>query len=323
MRPTYDHNAAWALRRFWPAVVEGSLKPGVILSGLVIFAALGGLLATLDRGVEDPGVSHRVARAGNRALELSPLQGWTETTNVPSLDGMEFQNPVVLEERVSGSRLVAGLLPARSPSLLPREFVRRLHMPLTRPETTMLGSDLKAYRFAGLSPGTGPGLVDVYVVPTTAGVATIACVAGPGLAEPHYDCWRNAATLKLRGGRPLRLGPDAAFRQRLPGAISALDRARDRARTQLATQVPLRQAAAASKLAAAYRDEATSLAPLAPASRPWSRALVRGLADAGRAYRRVVAALRSADTAAFRTGRGAIHARERHIAQLLNPPHTE
>jgi hypothetical protein len=45
---------------------------------------------------------------------------------------------------------------------------------------------------------------------------------------------------------------------------------------------------------------------------------VRELADAGRAYRSVVTALRSADGAAFSIGQHAVHSRERRIARLLN-----
>ena len=122
-------------------------------------------------------------------------------------------------------------------------------------------------------------------------------VSPAGDRAPYDDCLRIATTLKLRAGRALRLGPDAAFRQRLPGAVARSTTARQRARAELATQVPAQQAAAASKLAATFRAQAASLTPLAPASRPWSRALVWELAAAGRAYRGVAAALRTPTTA--------------------------
>ena len=107
-----------------------------------------------------------------------------------------------------------------------------------RPETIKVGPGVEAYYFAGLTLAKGGGLVDVYVLPTTAGVVTVACLSDQGLAAPHYDCWRNAATLQVRGGRALRLGPDTAFRQRLPGRAAALDDAREQARAGLAMQVP-------------------------------------------------------------------------------------
>jgi hypothetical protein len=252
------------------------------------------------------------------ALKLYPLPGWTKITSAPRLGGLDFRNPVVLREHFSGTRLVGGLLPATSRMLLPPEFVRRLLVRPRRPEIAKLGG-AKAYYFAGLILANG-GQVEVYVLPTTAGVAAIACIGGRGLAPPHDDCWRNAATLQVRGGRPLRLGSDAAFRQRLPGAVSALEHARQQARAGLATQVPAQQAAAASRLSRSFQAQAASLAPLAPASRRWPRALVRELAGAGRAYRGVAAALRDSDAAAFQQGEDAVHAREHRIKQLLNPP---
>ena len=288
--------------------------------GLFALVLVGALIALRVQGEDHSSVSGRSSPVISGALELHPLQGWTETARVPRLEGLEFQEPVVLRERISGTRLVAGLLPATSSMLLPPEFVRRLRVPPARPETAKLGPGIEAYYFAGLVLGEGRGLVDVYVLPTTAGVATFACRGGSGIVTPHYDCWRNAATLKLRRGRALRLGPDAAFRQRLPGAVAALERARQQARADLATQVPAQQAAAASTLAGTFREQAAALAPLAPGSRPWSRVLVRELARAGRDYRGVAAALRNADPAAFRDSERAVHARERRIRQLLTSP---
>jgi hypothetical protein len=299
---------------------DGRSKAALIVLALLMVMVLGCFLVLWDRGKEQSGNLHRPAQVTSGALELSPLRGWAESASVPRLAGIEFQRPLVLEERASGMRLVAGVLAATSPTLLPPEFVRQLGAAIGQPDTIALGPGLKAYYYAGLTPAGSPGLVDVYVVPTTAGVATIACIAGPGLIAPFYDCSRNAATLKLRSGRPLRLGPDAAFRQRLPAAMSALEAARQRARAPLATRVPAQQAAAASDLAASYQAQAASLAPLAPVGRPWSRALVRELADAGRAYRSVAAALRSKDAGAFSVGQDAVHARERRIGQLLNGP---
>ena len=287
---------------------------------LSIVMVVGCFLVLWDRGKEHSGSSHRPAQLTSGALELSPLRGWAESPSFPRLAGIEFRTPLVLEERASGMRLVAGVLPATSPTLLPPEFVRQLRAPAGPPDTITLGTRLKAYYYAGLTPAGSQGLVDVYVVPTTAGVATIACIAGPGLVAPFYDCSRNAATLNLRSGRPLRLGPDAAFRQRLPAAMSALEAARQRARAPLTTRVPAQQAAAASSVAATYQAQAASLAPLAPPARPWSRALVRELADAGRAYRSVAAALRSKDAGAFSLGQDAVHAHERRIRQVLKAP---
>jgi hypothetical protein len=302
----------------WSAIrrADGRLSRIPIVLGLITLAILGVFIAR-DRGEQRPALA-RPADTRNDALELSPVQGWTPTTKAPRLAGMEFENPVVLTERVSGVQVVAGLLPATSPTLLPSTFVRQLNAPVANPTTEVLGRGLKAYHFTGLSPANSSSIVDVFVVPTTVGVATVACVAGRGIIAPYGSCLQMATTLKLRAGRALRLGPDAAFRQRLPGAVAALDQGRRRARAELARHVPAQQAAAAAKLAATFRAQAASLTPLAPTSRPWARVLVRELGAAGRAYGDVATALRNTDEDAFRVGQDAVHARERRIRQLLD-----
>jgi hypothetical protein len=290
-----------------------------MILGLVALAILGAFMAVRDADGDQPSVADRPSPVTSGALKLYPLPGWTKITSAPRLGGLDFRNPVVLREHFSGTRLVGGLLPATSWMLLPPEFVRRLLVRPTRPEIAKLGRGAEAYYFGGLILANG-GQVEVYVLPTTAGVAAIACLGGRGLAPPHDDCWRNAATLQVRGGRPLRLGSEAAFRQRLPGAVTALEHARQQARAGLATHVPAQQAAAASRLSRSFQAQAASLAPLAPASRRWSRALVRELAGAGRAYGGVAAALRDSDGAAFQQGEDAVRAREHRIKQLLNSP---
>jgi hypothetical protein len=301
---------------------DGGLKPDPIILGIIITLVVLAALIGRDPGEQRAVVHHPLTQARNDALELSPFEGWAATARTPRLEGMGFVNPVVLEDRVSGTRLVAGMLPVTSSTLLPSGFVRRTRA-VVRPEISELGQGVEAYHYVALAAAGAHGLVDVYAVPTTAGVATIACVAGPGNVWPDSDCSRTAATLKLRRGRALRLGPDAAFRQRLPAAILALEDARQRARAQLATRVPERQAAAASELATAYQAQGAALAPLAPASRPRSRELVRELAGAGRAYRAVVSALKAADAAAFRERQHAVHASERRIDQLVELPGNE
>lgn len=165
--------------------------------------------------------------------------------------------------------------------------------------------------------------MDVYVAPTTAGILTVACVAGTGVVAPYYDCWRNVSTLTLRHGRALRLGPDAAFRQRLPGVVAAVDATRQHARAQLDTRIPGHQATVASDVATAYREAAVSLAPLAPSSARRAQAIVRELAGADRAYQGVAAALQHADSVRFERGQHAVHAHEHRLRQLLDRPSTE
>ena len=244
---------------------------------------------------------------------------------MPRLEGLAFHKPIVLTEHTSGTRLVArivaGDVTVRSCRL---SSSGGCACPPGGPRSPSSARATEAYYFAGLILAKDRSLVDLYVVPTTAGVATIACVGSRGLVAPHYDCWRNAATLHVRGGRPLRLGPDAAFRQRLPGALSALEHARQQARAELATQVPAQQAAAASRLGG-HVSVASSLTRAAGAARrgpgrerscgnwPARPAPIEGSRPPCETRTRP----------RFRKGEDAVHARERRIKQLLNPPADE
>jgi hypothetical protein len=230
---------------------------------------------------------------------------------------MLFSSPIALEERVSGLRLVAGVLPPTSPTLLPAELVRRLRTEPARPAIVRLDNGTRAQYFRGLTAGGVEGPLDVYALPTTAGIATATCSSSGAALPPYYDCWQLVRTLTLHGAKALPLGPDAAFRQRLPGVIDELDAAREGARKPLASRVPPEQAAAASKLADAYEAAAASMTPLTPRSRPVPKAIVREMAGTGSAYRSVAAALQEADGAAFERGRSAVFAHEDRLKQLL------
>ena len=80
---------------------------------------------------------------------------------------------------------------ATGPTLLPQSFLARLSG-TPRPVAVKLGA-VTAYRYAGLT-ATGPAQrLTAYVVPTDAGIATIACVGAAAAASP--DCERIATSL--------------------------------------------------------------------------------------------------------------------------------
>lgn len=130
----------------------GLAWPALLVAGLIAVVAALVTIVLRERHPGSEQASDRPVQAVNRDLGFAPLQGWTNPTNVPRLDGMEFRDPIVLEEPVSGMRLVAGLLPATSQTLLPPDFVRHLRIPAAKPETIRLGDGVQAYYFAGLSP---------------------------------------------------------------------------------------------------------------------------------------------------------------------------
>jgi hypothetical protein len=259
------------------------------------------------------------ARMSSGPLTLHPTGGWRPAKRAAGLPGMRFSRPVLLEDRLTGLRLEAGMLPAASTSLLPAAFVRRLDAPPGRPLTVRLDGGARAQLFRGLMPAGSSAPVDVYVLPTTDGVATATCTSGLPAGPSSYDaCWDVVRRASVGAAEVLALGPDAAFRQRLAGAVARLNAARERARRTLAGRVPARQAGAAAMLAAAYDGAVQGLHGVVPPAPAWPAQTVRDLRAAAAAYRRAGAALLRADAAVYARQRNAVHARELGLAALLD-----
>jgi hypothetical protein len=216
--------------------------------------------------------------------------------------------------------MLVGVLPATSPTLMPGDLTGRLRGPLGQPSKVQVKTGYKGFYYPGLAVEGLAAPLDLYLIPTTMGIVTAACVAAGDSGAPYYDCWKNLATLRLLDGLALRPGPDAAFRQRLPAEIATLDTVRDGARRELASRIPATQARGASRVAAAYERAAASLLPVVSHSSSWSRGVVAQLRAVGAAFRGVVDPLRSADAVRYARGRARAHARERRLERLIHDP---
>jgi hypothetical protein len=200
-----------------------------------------------------------------------------------------------------GLRAALELLPAASPSLIPAA------LGAGSPERVELRSGYDAWRYGS----NGSGRV-AFALPTTAGIATVACLGRGGVAR---RCQRLASSVVVPDSRPLELSRRAALFSRLPKLVPRLDAARAkglddlRSATRAAAQV-----AAAERLARAHKAAGEALAPLGSTSEklPTALAATAGAyatlasaarervpgpyADAGRAVRGAEADLRRAMT---------------------------
>ena len=89
----------------------------------------------------------------------------------------------------------------------------------------------------------------LYTVPTSAGVATVACV------DPSADCESIANTLKLNGGKAFPVGPSKEYASTLSKALGGLDKKVQSGRKALqSAKTPKAQAAAAKQLSSAYKS---------------------------------------------------------------------
>ena len=252
-------------------------------------------------------------------LRLAPLPGWSAPPTVPSLPGLGFTAPIVLKEPISGMMLIVGLLPAMSRTLVPPDLEERLQAPLGRPDTVVLEHGFEAYHYPRVTLSGTSSALDLYLIPTTAGVVTAARGAPAATTVERRTTSAGRTSRRCDCSRVARCGSDPTRRsvKRLPGSRSA-DRRRARQSTAaLASRIPAEQAAGASRVAAAYERAAAALLPLAPPSSSRARAILRELTAAGSAYRALVVPLRVADPADYERGSADVRAHELRLEQLI------
>jgi hypothetical protein len=247
--------------------------------------------------------------AGDLALAFPA--SWQRSAGAPQIPGLSIASPIVLAPRAApDSQLEAGMVTADDTQLLPAGLIASLAQPLPAGQPVLLGK-LEAERYVGLAPrGLGRRLTAVYVVPTTAGVATIACLAGARAFQTFSaDCARIAATLELTGATAYPLGPSPAYASALTRVFATLDAARaGPAAKLLGAATPSAQAQAASALAHAYAAAGRELGGLtvSPAIAGANAVIAADLATLSGAYARAAAAARGGNAAGYAAASSAV-----------------
>jgi serine/threonine protein kinase len=281
---------------------------------VVLAAAFGG------RGSSPggPPVAAPASTVGGPDMALRVPAGWRRVRAAPDV-GLPLSRAVAAAPR--GRRgapmvefgLVKGDAGANS-ALLPAAFLNSVghsaDSPPARTAVRLPDRDLQAWRYARLRPlGSGRELT-VYTVPTSAGVATVACAA------PASQCDAIAGTLRLRRATPYPIGASNTYASALNGTIGELEATtRPQEENLQSSQTLADQAAAAVALAHAYESAATQLASvdLSPADREANGKLVGALRGAAAAYRRAARTATRGDAGGYRAASAAIPAQ---IAQV-------
>jgi serine/threonine-protein kinase len=290
-----------------PRAARPARPPALVwaaLAAAVVVAAAAGLLAGRSGGGGGAKAAALTGSASSEALALRFPAGWASTQRPPAIPGLDLGDGLALSDGRGGG-LTAGTMDRVGRDLLPRSFVRRLAREPARDDRVRLGR-LSAYRYRDLRPRGFDRPLTLYVAPTTAGVATVACYAAAAA-----DCDREAGSLTLRRGRALALGPDASYARRVDGAMRELNRARSTGvRALRAAHTPAGQAKAAAALSRAPGRalRAAGAAP-GPAERRPHATLVAALRDEQRAYERLTSAARGQDRSGYtRAARAAARA---------------
>jgi tRNA A-37 threonylcarbamoyl transferase component Bud32 len=314
-----------------PEVVAPAPRPRRAGRRVSLFTAGSALLLLLLFGIgvgagaatqEDPPTEPpTAARAGG--LELQAPPGWSaHSVRRPRIAGLGLERPVELRLG-DGSEMAfaAGISAVRGPTLLPSAYRDQPAAAPSRRERRALGS-LQAYRYSGLAtPGTALSIT-VFVVPTSVGVATLACgfADREELSEVTEICGRVASTLRITGGKAYALGPSPVFARALRKRIDRLiDRRIKGERAMENARDGEGQAVAAEGVAAAFGRAAAELASLriTPESAWGRRAVVSALGANRRRYEDVAAASRAEDDPAYMAAVDALNRAEERLSDAL------
>jgi len=313
-----------------PAAVPAAAPPAArrramlvpLLIALTAGAAVAGfLIGSGGGGSEQPGAAFtNTASAGS--IGLSFPAGWKRVSEEPNVPGVRFRDPLVLApDAPAQARLVAGNVAASGPALLSSGLLGRLSGGAPEGDPVRL-NDLEALRYRGLEPRELAGQLQLYAVPTTRGVATVACIAPGGAQAAGFrrDCESVAATLELAGAEPYPLGPSTEYASRLRGVTSRLAAARRTGTERLRrAETADAQAAALSALAGGYRRAASAVADtkVSPADRAANLALSGALERTRSGYARAAEAAGAGDGEAYAAAGQAVRAGQSALGRAL------
>jgi hypothetical protein len=183
-----------------------------------------------------------------------------------------------------------------------------------RQAVQLASNKLQAYRYPNLRPRGLDDPVTLYTVPTSAGVATVACV------DPSADCESIANTLKLNAGTAFPVGPSKDYAAGLGKTLGGLDKKVQAGRKALrGAKTPKAQASAARRLSAAYKSASASISKLkvSPADAAANQQLAASLKATGNAYGKLASAASAGNKRAYAKARSQVGDAEESVARAL------
>jgi hypothetical protein len=305
----------------------------VVLGAGVVLAIIAGLVFGGGGGDDGGGGGNEGGGAPAKAVSAGPLSlkvpsGYAEMSSAPATPGLELADAAAYAPggKDGGRAVTFGLADANDSTLLTQDFRTALGLGAGEvPDRTAvkLGPDeLQAYRYADLAPAGTSRRMTLYAAPTTAGVATVACLAPPADAKAFKpECEAIANTLQLESGQGFPVGPDPGYAKTLSTTLTRLDRRVASGRKALARDGTTfkQQAAAARGIQAAYGDAAKALAKAetSPADELVNQALVQRLKAAGAAWKPAAAAAADKDKQGFARASAAIRRTQDQLRRQL------
>jgi hypothetical protein len=288
----------------------------------IIAAIAGFVIGGGSGGSEDTGGGAPTAAASNADVSAKFPSDWKKISQVPEIPGYTFASPIAMAPggAAGGEAVVLGQVKegAANSSLLPGGLRSALgldagELPPRQP-VQLVDNKLQAYRYPKLRPNGIDQPVTLYTVPTSAGVATVACV------DPSADCESIANTLKLNAGTAFPVGPSKEYAAGLSKTLGTLNKKVQAGRKALrGADSPKQQAAAAKGLSNAYKSASASISKLetSPADTAANQDLASALKATGNAYGKMAAAASSGNKGAYGKASDAVEKAEESVAQAL------
>jgi hypothetical protein len=286
--------------------------------GAALLAAVLGFLIGGSGGSKSSSGGTPTVVAASPDVKAKVPSGWSKLASVPAVPGLGVSDGVAFAPggKDGGDAIALGAVrgSANNSTLLPAGLIKAAGT-LPAKQAVALGDGLQAYRYRNLRLSGFARPVTVYAVPTTAGVATLACLGAAA------NCDASANTMALVSAKSFPVGPSADYGKAVSGALAALGKAQKSRQAKLASaKTPDAQASAAQSLSAATSKAAGTIGKLdvSPADALANTQLVAALKHTAKAYGSAAKAAKQHDKAAFAKARKAVAAGQKDIAKALS-----
>ena len=305
-----------------PAVKPPRRLPAALTSPRpAVFATAAALVLCAIAGVllgRSTGEEAQASQVQSRALTVPLPEGW-EPAEVPAGEPFDLSAAVaaapagdessgLVVGRVADAAALDGRLRQASAAASARGDVR-------------LG-ELQAWRYEGLAPRPDR-VATAYLAPTSGGTLLIRCHARPQDAATRLaECERMAATIALRGERPLPLSTIDSRDEDLAAAMTSLSRDRDAGRRRLArAELARGQADVGRDLERAYDRAAQRVGEILTTNATASyQELAGALTATADAYGRLAKAAEDTDRSRYRKAIAAVREREQAVLREAADP---
>jgi hypothetical protein len=295
-----------------------NLFPVLVIAGAIL-AAVVGFLAGGSGGSKKASSSSGTPTvvAASPDVKAKVPAGWSRMSAVPAIPGLGLADSVAFAPAGKGGgdfvELGAVRASANNSTLLSTGFIKAAGS-LPSKEAVQSNGGLQGYRYRDVKVSGFGRPVTVYAVPTTAGVATLACVG------QRVSCDASADTMQLVSAKAFPVGPSAQYGKAVGGALGALDKAVKSGQARLrSAKTPKAQAAAANGLSSAYTKAAKTLGGLqvSPADKLANAQLVNGLKATSKAYAGAAKAANKHNKRAYSKAGKAVVAGQQTVSKAL------